>query len=158
MSYPHPSHQIEEIVALPKCLPPDATLELERCGKERKSVKFETRPHLIDGGFIDMRYLGNAPRLDQPETYEAAFLLANQRVRGVGYNPIPRENLRYKRRIPKGWHQNVCDPNLPTHDDRQNVHHPLPDFAPTDFKDFVSRTAEMWNIDLGWEWEGGLFP
>jgi hypothetical protein len=157
MSYPHPSHQIQEILEQKKCLPPGAPVELARCGKERKSAKFETRPQLIDGGFIDMRYLGSAPRLDQPETYEAAFLLANQRVRGVGYNPLARENLRYKRRIPKGWHQNVCDPNLPTNDVRQNVHHPLPGFAPTDFQDFVSQTAKMWNIDLGWDWEGGLF-
>jgi hypothetical protein len=104
-----------------------------------------------------MRYIGRAPRLDQPATYEANFLLANQRVRGVGYNPVARENLRYKQRIPMGWHQNVCDPNLPTNDPRKNVHHPLIDFAPTDFQDFVSRTAEMWNIDLGWDWEGGLF-
>lgn len=157
MSYPHPTHQIQEIIAKQKCLPPEATVELERCGRERKSVKFETRPQLIDGGFIDMRYLGSAPRLDQTDTYEAAFLLANRRVRGVGYNPIERQNLRYKRRIPHGWHQNVCDPNLPTNDERYNVHHPLPGFAPMDFKDFVSRTAEMWNINLGWEWEGELF-
>ena len=157
MSYPHPTHQIQEIISKPKCLPAGEAVELERCGKERKSMKFETRPHLIDGGFIDMRFLGSAPRLDQPETYDASFLIANQRVRGVGYNPIARENLRYKNRIPKGWHQNVCDPNLPTNDVRQNIHQPLAGFAPSDFQDFMSQTAKMWNIDLGFQWDGGLF-
>jgi RecG-like helicase len=28
---------------------------------------------------------------------------------------------------------------------------------PTDFHDFINKTAEMWKIDLGWEWEDGLF-
>lgn len=157
MSYPYRAHQIQEIVNKPKCMAAGATLELEISGKDRKSAEFDTRPELIDSGFIDLRYLGGAARLDQPETYEANFLLANQRVRGVGYNPIARENCRFKRRIPKGWHHNVCDPSLATNDVRQNIHHPLGDFVPTDFEDFISETAKLWNIDLGREWKEGLF-
>jgi hypothetical protein len=30
-------------------------------------------------------------------------------------------------------------------------------FKTTDFRDFINHTAKMWQIDLGWEWEGGLF-
>lgn len=157
MSYPYRPHQIHEILGQPKCLPNGSTVELERVGKDKKGAEFETRPELIDGGFLDMRYLGKAPRIDEPETYDASFLLANRRVRGVGYNPIATENFRFKRRIPKGWHLNVCDPNLPTNDVSQNIHQPLDDFAPTDFRDFINQTAKLWNIDLGWEWEGGQF-
>ncbi len=154
MSYPHPVHQIREIMAEPKCLPPGTTLDLQQQGDSRS---FDTRPQLTKGGFVDMRYLGRATALDDPTSYHAAFVLANHRVRGVDYEPVGRQNFRFKKRIPKGWHQNVCDPNLPTTHDAQNLHQPLDGFAPTDFVDFINLTAKLWNIDLGWEWEGGLF-
>lgn len=157
MNYPYPVHRIQELLHAPKCLPAGTTVETNKTGRDKKGLEFETRPELIDGGFVDMRYLGKAPRLEEPETYDASFLLANQRVRGVGYCPIARENWKMKRRIPKGWHLNVCNPNLPTDDDRQNIHEPIPDFSPTDFRDFINRTAGIWKIDLGWEWEGELF-
>jgi len=155
MSYTYKPHQIEEFLRLEKCLPPGDTLELEKMS-HGGGRHFETRPQLVDGPYVDMRYLGKAPELDNTETYDANFLLANQRVRGVGYDPTGKWNFRFKKRIPKGWHLNVCDPNLPTNDDAQNIHHPLPGFQTTDFRDFINQTAKLWNIDLGWEWEGGL--
>ena len=78
-------------------------------------------------------------------------------MRGVGYEAIGRRCFRFKRSVPKGWHLSVCDPNLPTNDPKQNVHHPLQELKTTDFRDFINQTAKLWNIDLGWEWEGGLF-
>ena len=155
MSYIHKSHQIDELLRLPKCLPPGDTLELEKIS-QGEGRRFETRPQLVDGSFVDMRYLGKAPELDTPESYDASFLLANQRVRGVGFNPVGRHRFRFKDRIPKGWHLNVCDPNRSTNDPAQNVHKPLPEFQTTDFHDFINQTATLWNIDLGWEWKGGL--
>lgn len=157
MSYTYKPHQIHEILQLEKCLSAGDTLELESMSKGGIGRRFETRPELLNGPFIDIRYLGKAPELDNSETYDASFLLANQRVRGVGYCSIGRHNFRFKTRIPKGWHQNVCDPNLPTNDPKQNIHQPLPNFSTTDFRDFINQTAKMWNIDLGREWEGGLF-
>lgn len=157
MSYPYKPHQIEELLGKEKCLPAGDTLELEKLGKNGTGRHFETRPQLVDGPFVDMRYLGKAPELDNPETYDAAFLLANQRVQGVGYAGVARNNFRFKERISKGWHLNVCDPNLPTNEPLQNMHRALPDFQTTDFRDFIDQTAKMWNIDLGWEWEGELF-
>src|SRR5690625_881217 len=129
-------------------------LDSTRGGRGRK---FDTRPMLVSKVFVDMRYVGKAPILDDPRSYSTAFLLANQRVRGIDFNEIGRWNFRYKRRIPKGWHQNVCDPNLKTNDPKRNVHHPLPNFSPADFRDFIRKTAEMWNIDLGSEWKSDLF-
>jgi hypothetical protein len=157
MIYPYKPHQIDEILQKEKCLPPGDTLELEKMSRGGIGRHFETRPQLVDGPFVDMRYLGKAPEVDNPASYDASFLLANQRVRGVGYEAISRHRFRFKERVPKGWHLNVLDPNLATNDPRQNVHHPLPEFKPTDFRDFINQTAKMWNIDLGWEWEGGLF-
>ncbi len=157
MTYPYKPHQIDEILGMDKCLPPGDTLELEKMGKGQGGRHFETRPQLIDGPFVDMRYLGKAPVLEDVSSFDASFLLANHRVRGVGHEDIGRQNFRFKKRVPKGWHLNVCDPNLPTNDPKQNVHHPLPDFSATDFRDFINKTAKLWKIDLGWEWEAELF-
>lgn len=104
-----------------------------------------------------MRYLGKARIVDEPKSYDASFLIANHRVRGVGFAETERKNFRFKRRIPKGWHMNICDPNLPTDDPRQNIHQPLPSFSVSDFHDFIKQTAKLWSIDLGWEWENELF-
>lgn len=157
MNYPYKLHQIEEILEMEKCLPPGDNLELEKMSKGEVGRHFETRPQLIDGPFVDIRYLGKAPVLGDQTTFDASFLLANRRVRGVGYQAIGKQNFRFKTSIPKGWHLNVCDPNLPTNDPKQNVHHPLPDFTVSHFHDFVTRTADLWKIDLGWEWEDELF-
>lgn len=154
MSYPYRTHQILEILNAGKRLPEGDTGEFKKTGN---SSLYETRPELIDGSFVDMRYIAKAPIPTEVTSYEASFLLANQRVRGVGYHPVGRRNLRFKKRIPKGWHQNVCDPNLRTNDPRQNIHHHLPEFATTDFRDFINKTTELWNIDLGWTREGELF-
>lgn len=156
MSYPYKTHQIQEILEKPKCLSSGDTLELKSaCGGHGKN--FETRPELIDGPFLDLRYLGKAPVPADARTYDAVFLIANQRVRGVGYNEVARKSFRFKNRISKGWHLNVCDPNLPTNDPKQNIHHPLEGFSVTDFRDFINQTARLWKIDLGWEWESELF-
>ena len=157
MSYKHKPHRIREMLEQDKCLPSPDTLELQKMGKSGNGRHFETRPELKDGPFVDMRYLGKAPALNDPASYDASFLIDNQRVRGVGYNQTSRNNFRLKERIPKGWHLNVCDPNLPTNDHKQNIHQPLTDFSTTDFRDFINQTAKMWNIDLGWEWEDEVF-
>ena len=75
-------------------------------------------------------------------------------MRGIGHCAVGRQNFRAKFRIPPGWHQNVCDPNVPTDDHQnRNRHDPLPGFAPSDFSDFVRKVATLWNIDLAWEEE-----
>jgi hypothetical protein len=71
-------------------------------------------------------------------------------VRGIDYVPVGQRRF-YKERIPPGWHQNVIDPNLPTDHDNYNRHLLLADFTPTDFKDFICLTAELWNIELALE-------
>lgn len=157
MSYLYKNHQITEFLAADKCLPENDTVELQKMSKGGKGRHFESRPVMKDGPFIDIRYLGKAPALDDTTSYDASFLLANQRVRGVGHNTVARHNYRFKKSISKGWHLNRCDPNLPTNDPQQNIHQPLPDFTTTDFRDFINQTAKLWKIDLGWEWEGEVF-
>lgn len=146
MSYPIPKHRIDEIVAAPKVRPVTQPLRVEKHGEQ--GGKFQTAVDLMDGPYVDLRYLGKATALAQPATYDASLILAAHRVRGVGHHAVGRNNLRAKRRIPAGWHQNLCDPNLPTGHPEYNRHEPLPGFAPSDFGDFINRCARLWAIDL----------
>lgn len=157
MTYPYQPNRIQEILDSPKCLPEGDSGDWKKMGKGSSGSIFETRPQLIDGPFVDMRYVAKAPMPQSVTTYDANFLLANHRVRGIGHNEVGRHNFRFKRKIPKGWHLNICDPNLPTNDPKQNIHKPLPGFSPTDFHDFISKTAKLWKLDLGWSWKGDLF-
>lgn len=149
MKYPYSSEQILQILGEPKHLPESTSLDLEKMGKAGLGRHFESRPQLSGGSFVDMRFLGKAPLLDNPTTYDASFLVANRRVRGIGFAPIARNNLRFKLRIEQGWHLNVCDPNVPTTHPESNIHKPLPDFEASDFLDFIEKAAQLWRIDMG---------
>ena len=151
MNFRHPRHRIQEIIDSAKCLSEGHTLEVKARGED--GARFDVSVDLKDGPYCDLRYLGRAGRSDVPETYDASFLLDQQRVRGIGYCPVGRQNFRAKLRISAGWHQNICDPNVPTDHPEWNRHVGLSDFTPTDFADFVRLAATMWNIDVGWETE-----
>ena len=146
MSYRYPSHRIQEIVRAPKCLREGETFALVNRGEHGKA--FDVKLDMVDGGFTDLRYLGNTHDVTDPESYHASLLLDAHRIRGVDFVPVGRRHF-FKDYLPAGWHQNVDDPNIPTTERRP--HDPLPDFAPTDLKDFISRTAALWAIDLDWE-------
>ncbi|HEU5078817.1 MAG TPA: hypothetical protein VFT72_06370 [Opitutaceae bacterium] len=146
MGYPYTRHQINELVQASKRVRTNTRLEVSRRGE--LGAWFDVNLDLADGGFVDLRYLGKATDVSQPSSYESNFILAGYRVRGVGHNFVARNNLRSKQRIPAGWHQNRCDPNLPTSHVEYNRHEPLPEFAPTDFGDFIAKCAKLWAIDL----------
>jgi hypothetical protein len=152
MNYRYPNHRIAEIVNAPKCVTGSGTVAPEKNGTH--GARFEVPLDLIDGPFVDLRYLGKAGQLDNVISYDASLLLDQQRARGIGYSPLGRQNFRAKLRVPAGWHQNICDPNVATDDPNWNRHEALPGFSPTDFEDFTRRSAGLWKIDLGWE--GGL--
>lgn len=151
MSYRFPRHRILEIVSVAKALTEGQSVEPERVGEH--GARFSAFLDLVDGPFVDLRFIGKAGRLNLPTSYDASLLLEAERVRGVGYCPVARQNFRAKLRIPAGWHQNICDPNVATDHPEFNRHEPLPDFSPMDFTDFTRKAAELWNIDLGWEKE-----
>lgn len=149
MSYRFSRHRIHEIVNASKVLTTGQSVEPENYGGN--GLKFHAYVELADGPFLDIRYLGKATQRTQPNSYDATLILDAERIRGVGFNPVKRENFRAKQRIPAGWHQNICDPNMPTTHPESNRHEPLADFHPTDFRDFTRKVAKMWNIDLNWE-------
>jgi hypothetical protein len=146
MNYPFPKHRIDELVSAPKVVRENEQLSVERRGEA--GAAFHVNLDLQDGPFVDLRYLGKAGNGAQPHTYEANLILAGYRVRGVGHHAVGRNNLRAKRRIPAGWHQNICDPNLPTVHPESNRHEPLQAFAPSDLGDFINQCARLWAIDL----------
>ena len=107
---------------------------------------------LVDGPLVDLKFHVRAPILDNPETYEAALLLSGQRIRGIGWNPTGRWRF-YKEKIPKGWHENLIDPNREPSESDYNRHLPLIDFNIVDLTDFFMKAAKHWNIDLKLEEE-----
>ena len=151
MSYRYPSTQIYEFVKAPKGLIDGQTVEPKKKGT--KGLSFEAFLELLDGSFTDLMFRGKAGVSNEPETYDSNIFLDQQRIQGVGYCSVARKNFRAKDRIPEGWHQNIVNPNQPTNSSAYNLHEPLPDFSPTDFKDFTRKVAELWNIDLDWEGE-----
>jgi hypothetical protein len=149
MRYPFPSHRIHDIVNAPKCVREGETFEVKSKGEH--GAMFDVNLDLVDAGpFSDPRYLGNTHDQTNPEGYKANLLLAAEKVRGVDFHAVGQRRF-YKQRIPAGWHQDLRDPNLPTTHDDHHRREALPDFAPTDFKNFIGLTAALWNIDLAWE-------
>lgn len=146
MTFPYTPVQIHELVQAPKVVRENSPLEISKQGEH--GTRFDSSLDVVGGGFVDLRYLGKATDVSQPPSYEGNLILAGHRVRGVGHNYVGRNNLRAKKRIPSGWHQNRVDPNLPTTDAEYNRHEPLNNFAPTDFADFIGKCAQLWAIDL----------
>lgn len=160
MSFPYTTIQIQEIVRSAKVL---RRPELLQEGKDIPFQSFEGGSKRLDldldipgqSSIISMRFHVRGPVVNNPETYEAALILANERVRGIGWSATGKKRLYGKQVIPKGWHQNVLDPNLPKGHSDINRHLPLDNFQPTDLSDFFVKAAGVWHIDLAIE--KGLF-
>ncbi|MEX2381309.1 MAG: hypothetical protein WD490_02910 [Opitutales bacterium] len=144
--YPHTDFQIEEIVHAEKHPRDWSTLEFEKVGEHSRQA--EKVLDLADGRFANLRLIIKAGRIKIVQSYEAVFLLENQRVRGVGYAAIEKVQFYGKVVVPQGWHQNVLNPNLLSGDPDYNRHEPLPDFSPSELIDFTRKVAILWNIVL----------
>lgn len=145
MGFRYRSFQINEIVKAAKLLREGRSLTFKGCGAKSKTLDVDL--DLKEGVLVDLRLHITAGRFDEPATYEASLILAEERVRGIGYSPTRRTRF-YREWIPAGWHENVIDPNLPTRDFRYNRHVPLGDFAPVDLDDFLRKVSRRWNIEL----------
>ena len=97
---------------------------------------------------FNLRLCVHAGRYDEPETYRAALVLDGQRIRGVDYSEIEVKQF-YKTVVPKGWHENVIDPNLSTRD--INRHQALSDFQVSDLTDFLGKVGRLWHIELAFD-------
>ncbi len=146
MSWSFSSAKVHELVKAPKCLAPGQSLAFSAQGQHGKELSVALE--LIDGGLYNVRFIASAARAGVPDTYEAALLLNNRRVRGIGFSKIERKKRFGKVHIPKGWHENIIDYLLPTTDDGHNRHELLPDFRVTDLQHFLRQACARWNIQV----------
>ncbi len=147
--YAYPSFAIHDLVKQTKNCLKEPMLQKYR----EEGRKYDLPVYLADEErFVPMRLKVSAGRLDEPHTYEAAFIVDSERVRGVGYCEVSKKR-HYKEVIPKGWHQNLVDPNLGDEDSNKNRHDGLEDWVVSDFEDFLNKICALWNIDLGKERE-----
>ena len=143
MSFRYPSHQIQDLVQARKAVRNGQSLEFKNYKESSLTLSLDL--DLLEGGLVTMRLAINAARSKEPQTYRAALLLDEERIRGVDHRELAQKKF-YKITIPAGWHQNLIDPNL-TGDD-SNRHVPLADFQPTDLTDFLHKVTALWQIDL----------
>lgn len=143
MSFRYRSHQIQDIANAAKVVREGQSLAFKSYKDHGKHLGVEL--DLKDGPLVNLRWTITAGRYDQPETYRAALLLDEQRIRGVDYSELAVKRF-YKVEVPGGWHQNVIDPNLPSRD--INRHVALPEFEVTDLADFLGKVAGLWHIEL----------
>lgn len=156
MSYRYTPPQVQEIAKAAKVLRRPELLEagepipFTKYGDHGKRI--DLLLDLVDGPpLLDLRFHVRAPVFDNPETFEAALILANERVRGIGWHATGKKRFYGRQVIPKGWHQNVLDPNLEPGSPDQNRHLPLDNFKPTDLADFFTKAAALWHIELHFE-------
>lgn len=146
--YAIPSHRLHEIVKSAKCPQEGENLEFRNRGQKGKAM--DVRLDLVDGPYLDLRLFVHCGDAGLVTTCESGLCVAGPRIRGIGYSPV-RRMKKYKEHIPKGWHENVIDPNLPDTDENANRHIPMPDFRPTDLQDFTRKSALKWQIELDFE-------
>lgn len=112
------------------------SIEQKNVGKDaRITLELENNRAVI------VEWVLKAPHINIVTSYHAALLIDSQRIRGIDYQDIERKKY-FKIVIPKGWHENVFDPN--TGEDR---HEPLNIGEINDFEDFCKKVAKRWNID-----------
>ncbi len=148
MTFRYRSHQIAEIIKAVKVVREGQTLEFRKYGERGRALLLEL--DLTAGMVPDLRLSVKAGRFDDPTTYTAALILADQRVRGIDYSATSRARF-YKVRIPQGWHENLIDPNLATHDPQRNRHEALAPFDVTDLRVFLHEVCRRWHIELAIE-------
>jgi hypothetical protein len=148
MAYRFDLSRIHEIVRASKGVRQGNAAEFRRLGGSSAVLAVEL--DLLDGPFLDIKLIVTANDVYEPESYHAALILDGARVRGIDFSPVGRRKG-FKIRIPKGWHENVEDPNLPKGHDDQNRHVALADFDPTDLADFLRKVTGHWNIETAIE-------
>jgi hypothetical protein len=150
MPFRYPSARIHEIVSEAKAIRDGQNVYPPK-KKGSDGLSFRVDLDLLEGPFLDLEFYGKAGVKDIVTSYDSTLMLEKERIRGIGHNATGRKNLKSKRSIPSGWHENVVDPNRSTNDPAYNDHRLLSDFNPREFEDFTRKIAEHWNIDLNWE-------
>ncbi len=145
MRFPYTKSQIEAAVAARKYLRDWEPLTFEKSGEE--SRRGEALLEREDGKDDRLRLVARAGSLAQPLTYKSSLLLEDQKIRGIDHHAVGR-SYKYRVVIPKGWHEDVIDPNREPDEKGYHERIPLTDFDPSEFIDFVRKVCRKWSIDL----------
>ncbi len=151
--YPYTTSLIRDLVAAskvlrrPELLVQGQPLPFESYGDHGRRLDLSLE--LAKGpALLDLRFHVRAPIFDAPETFEAALILAHERVRGVGWHATGKKRFYGRQIIPQGWHQNLIDPNLEPNNPDRNRHVQIKDFEPSDLAAFFMAAARVWHINL----------
>jgi hypothetical protein len=146
--FPYSDFQIEEIVQAEKHPRDWEPLVFEKVAKSAHSKELDVQLVRSDGRADRIRFVVRAGWPDMPVSYSSVLLLENIKIRGVDFHEIEMVRFYGKQRVPKGWHQDMIDPNLEQQDSCYHRRLPLDGFAPYDLKDFVVKISKLWNIVL----------
>jgi len=147
-SFPYSAFQLEEVVQAQKHPRNWEPVEFSKVGNKGSSRQVNVFLERDDGRADRIRLTINVGSLETPSSYRAALLLEDTRIRGVDYHAVSRTRF-YKEDIPKGWHEDVIDPNFDSSEPRKYHRRlPIPDFEPSDAEDFLRKVAVLWNIQL----------
>lgn len=145
MRYPYSRAQITGVVDAEKHPRDWEPLEFKTSGEASRQC--DCWLERIDGKLDRIRLVVRAGRLDIPNSYAASLLLEDIRIRGIDYHAVARKRF-YKEVSPKGWHEDIIDPNSILEDRGRHERVALPDFKPLNFADFLKAVCRHWNIVL----------
>lgn len=144
-AFPYSEAQIRAAVEAEKHPRDWASLDFEKSGDN--SRRLDVALEREDGRDDRLRLVIRAGRLDDPTSYKASLLLEDVRIRGIDHHAVERRQF-YKEVSPRGWHEDVVDPNRSQGEKGHHRRDALPDFNPTDLADFVKNVAKRWHITL----------
>ncbi|MFT5108352.1 MAG: hypothetical protein ACI9UA_003996 [Pseudoalteromonas tetraodonis] len=144
MRFPYSKSQIHAAVDTKKHPRDWEPVRFEKSGEN--SRRSDTALEREDGKEDRLR-LTVRGRMDKPLSYQSSLLLEDQKIRGIDHHAVERRRF-YREVSPKGWHEDVIDPNLVPGEKGHHQRIPLPDFGPSDLMDFLRKACQRWNIEL----------
>lgn len=145
MRFPYTKAQIQAAVDASKHPRDWQPPRFEKSGEA--SRRCDAQLEREDGKEDRLRLIVRAGVLDKPLTYKSSLLLEDHKVRGIDHHAIERRRF-YREVTPKGWHEDVIDPNLVPGEKGHHDRVPLPDFDPSDLMDFLLKSCRRWSIEL----------
>ena len=97
-----------------------------------------------DAGIAIMALSIQVMDVRDPETFHAAFMVDNKRVRGIDFEKIAIKRC-YKIVVPAGWHQNIIDPTDLSWDGNRHEAIDMGDIKT--LAGFARKVCEAWNIE-----------
>jgi len=147
-AFPYSEFEIEALVEAEKHPRDWESISFQSYGGSKTSLRADVRLEMSDGRYARFRFGVRAPVVNDPLTYASVLLLEDTKVRGIDYHEIGRARKYGVESIPKGWHEDIVNPNLDDPYNKKQKRRAIADFAPYHLEDFTAKVAAMWNIVL----------